>query len=90
MCLLTHPDTRQAELPQMAARPAVHAVPVAHARGARVARLTPQLLLRGDPFGPADWTLEPEGRGTRLFLVYEGFDPDDPAQVRAGEAPAEL
>lgn len=36
---------------------------------------------------PADWTitwtLEPEGRGTRLFLVHEGFDPDDPAQMMA-------
>ncbi|QHC26188.1 SRPBCC family protein [Streptomyces sp. GS7] len=29
------------------------------------------------------WTLEPEGRGTRLFLVHEGFDPDDPFQVQA-------
>ncbi|MEU9484880.1 SRPBCC domain-containing protein [Streptomyces decoyicus] len=29
------------------------------------------------------WTLEPEGRGTRLFLVHEGFDPDDPAQMMA-------
>lgn len=29
------------------------------------------------------WTLEPEGRGTRLFLVHEGFDPDDPLQQRA-------
>ncbi|MEU0569324.1 SRPBCC domain-containing protein [Nonomuraea sp. NPDC005983] len=32
----------------------------------------------------ADWTvtwrLEPEGRGTRLFLDHEGFDPDDPRQ----------
>ncbi|MFC7308348.1 SRPBCC domain-containing protein [Streptomyces monticola] len=43
-----------------------------------------------DPAGsanPADWTitwtLEPEGRGTRLFLVHEGFDPDDPAQMMA-------
>ncbi|MFE0101405.1 SRPBCC domain-containing protein [Streptomyces sp. NPDC059009] len=36
---------------------------------------------------PADWTItwtvEPEGRGTRLFLVHEGFDPDDPAQQMA-------
>jgi uncharacterized protein YndB with AHSA1/START domain len=24
------------------------------------------------------WTLEPEGTGTRMFLVHEGFDPDDP------------
>ncbi|MFJ5675122.1 hypothetical protein [Streptomyces sp. NPDC093097] len=29
------------------------------------------------------WTLEPEGRGTRLFFVHEGFDPDDPYQVQA-------
>ncbi|MER7173751.1 SRPBCC family protein [Streptomyces mesophilus] len=29
------------------------------------------------------WTLEPEGRGTRLFLVHEGFDPDDPTQLMA-------
>ncbi|MFI6901959.1 SRPBCC domain-containing protein [Nonomuraea sp. NPDC050394] len=32
----------------------------------------------------ADWTvswrLEGEGRGTRVFLDHEGFDPDDPAQ----------
>ncbi|MEW2285285.1 SRPBCC domain-containing protein [Streptomyces sp. NPDC047841] len=37
-----------------------------------------------DPANPADWTiistLEHEGRGTRLFLVHEGFDPDGPAQ----------
>ncbi|MDH2429419.1 SRPBCC domain-containing protein [Sphaerisporangium sp. TRM90804] len=26
------------------------------------------------------WTLHPEGRGTRLFLLHEGFDPDDPRQ----------
>ncbi|MGI5271054.1 SRPBCC family protein [Nonomuraea sp. CA-218870] len=34
--------------------------------------------------GRVDWTvtwrLEPEGRGTRLFLDHEGFDPDDPIQ----------
>ncbi|GIH92834.1 SRPBCC domain-containing protein [Planobispora siamensis] len=29
------------------------------------------------------WTLEPEGSGTRLFLLHEGFDPDDPLQRRA-------
>jgi uncharacterized protein YndB with AHSA1/START domain len=23
------------------------------------------------------WRLEPEGRGTRMFLTHEGFDPDD-------------
>ncbi|MEO3852488.1 SRPBCC domain-containing protein [Streptomyces sp. B8F3] len=37
--------------------------------------------------GTADWTitwtLAPEGRGTRLFLVHAGFDPDDPLQRRA-------
>ncbi|MFG3364773.1 SRPBCC domain-containing protein [Streptomyces sp. NPDC090032] len=40
-----------------------------------------------DPANSADWTitwnLEPEGRGTRLFLVHDGFDPDDPAQMMA-------
>lgn len=39
------------------------------------------------PDNPVDWTitwtLEQEGRGTRLFLVHEGFDPDDPAQSMA-------
>ncbi|MGP3987142.1 SRPBCC family protein [Streptomyces sp. 3N207] len=29
------------------------------------------------------WTLQPEGRGTRLFLVHDGFDPDNPLQQRA-------
>ncbi|MFD9459727.1 SRPBCC domain-containing protein [Streptomyces sp. NPDC060027] len=40
-----------------------------------------------DPSRPAEWTitrtLEQEGRSTRLFLVHEGFDPDDPAQMMA-------
>ncbi|MFD0316474.1 SRPBCC family protein [Streptomyces flavalbus] len=52
---------------------------------------TPRMLrLRwadADPANPVDWTitwtLEQEGRGTRLFLVHEGFDPDDPAQMMA-------
>lgn len=26
------------------------------------------------------WRLEPEGRGTRLFLEHDGFDPDNPVQ----------
>ncbi|MBW8701805.1 hypothetical protein MBT84_19550 [Streptomyces sp. MBT84] len=52
----------------------------------------PERMLRvgwadADPANPADWTitwtLEQEGRGTRLFLVHEGFDPDDPAQMTA-------
>lgn len=29
------------------------------------------------------WRLEPEGRGTRLFVVHDGFDPDDPIQQLA-------
>lgn len=29
------------------------------------------------------WTLEPEGKGTRLFLEHSGFDPDDPTQQLA-------
>jgi uncharacterized protein YndB with AHSA1/START domain len=27
------------------------------------------------------FTLRPEGTGTRVFLVHDGFDPDDPYQV---------
>ncbi|MGW0410741.1 SRPBCC family protein [Streptomyces collinus] len=48
------------------------------------------LSLRWEDADPANlaewtvtWTLEQEGRGTRLFLVHEGFDPDDPAQMSA-------
>lgn len=29
------------------------------------------------------WTLRAEGRGTRLFLRHEGFNPDDPLQRQA-------
>ncbi|MGW7426495.1 SRPBCC domain-containing protein [Streptomyces sp. NPDC054813] len=40
-----------------------------------------------DPAGLAHWTitwtLEHEGRGTRLFLVHEWFDLDDPARMMA-------
>ncbi|MFI9011507.1 SRPBCC domain-containing protein [Actinosynnema sp. NPDC053489] len=54
----------------------------------------PERMLRlgwrdADPDSPgrADWTitwtLEAEGRGTRLFLAHEGIDPDDPLQQRA-------
>ncbi|MFF8948406.1 SRPBCC domain-containing protein [Streptomyces sp. NPDC014940] len=59
---------------------------------ARVLAFVPERMLSlgwadADPTGPADWTitwtLEQEGRGTRLFLVHEGFDPDDPAQMTA-------
>lgn len=38
----------------------------------------------GDPGGldsTVTFTLEPEGRGTRLFLAHEGFDPDNPCQA---------
>ena len=58
----------------------------------RVLAYEPERMLRvrwadADPANPTDWTitwtLEHEGRGTRLFLVHEGFDPDDPAQMMA-------
>ncbi|MET8780654.1 SRPBCC domain-containing protein [Streptomyces sp. NPDC004589] len=58
----------------------------------QVLAYAPERMLRvgwadADPANPADWTitwtLEQEGRGTRLFLVHEGFDPDDPAQMTA-------
>ncbi|WP_246242167.1 SRPBCC family protein [Glutamicibacter mishrai] len=29
------------------------------------------------------WTFQPEGNGTRLFLVHAGFDLDDPHQAMA-------
>jgi uncharacterized protein YndB with AHSA1/START domain len=29
------------------------------------------------------WTLVPEGTGTRLFLVHDGFDPDNPIHQQA-------
>ncbi|NUR84212.1 MAG: SRPBCC domain-containing protein [Nonomuraea sp.] len=47
----------------------------------QVLELVPEKLLR---ISWNDWTvtwrLEQEGRGTRLFLDHEGFDPDDPMQ----------
>ncbi|MHA5050355.1 SRPBCC family protein [Streptomyces sp. SD15] len=58
----------------------------------RILAYEPERMLRvrwadADPANPADWTitwtLKLEGRGTRLFLVHEGFDPDDPAQMMA-------
>ncbi|MET8026449.1 SRPBCC domain-containing protein [Streptomyces avermitilis] len=55
---------------------------------ASAARRTPRVRRAGaDPARPADWTitwtLEQEGRAVRLFLVHEGFDPDDPARLMA-------
>jgi len=61
---------------------------------AEVLAFEPDRMLRvswrdADPDSPAQadwtitWTLRPEGRGTRLLLVHEGFDPDIPAQMRA-------
>ncbi|GGO71461.1 SRPBCC family protein [Nonomuraea cavernae] len=52
----------------------------------QVLELEPEKLLRisWSDGKSADWTvtwrLEPEGRGTRLFLDHEGFDPDDELQ----------
>lgn len=48
-----------------------------------VLRIEPEKLLKISWRGGvrSDWTvtwrLEPEGKGTRLFLDHEGFDPDD-------------
>ncbi|WP_405880579.1 SRPBCC domain-containing protein [Streptomyces sp. NBC_01136] len=58
----------------------------------RILAYEPERMLRvrwadADPANPADWAitwkLKLEGHGTRLFLVHEGFDPDDPAQMMA-------
>lgn len=58
----------------------------------QVLELTPPKRLRiswadgGKPEGTAtqvSWTLQPEGKGTRLFLQHTGFDPDDPTQQLA-------
>ncbi|MEV4571355.1 SRPBCC domain-containing protein [Nonomuraea sp. NPDC049419] len=50
-----------------------------------VLAIEPEKLLRlAWSDGRVDWTvtwrLEPEGKGTRLFLDHEGFDPDDELQ----------
>ncbi len=51
-----------------------------------VLELRPERLLRISWQGGSGvdttvtWRLEPEGRGTRLFLDHEGFDPDNPMQ----------
>ncbi|MFD0886002.1 SRPBCC domain-containing protein [Streptosporangium algeriense] len=61
---------------------------------AEVLAFEPERMLRvgwrdaaPDSPGHADWTitwtLRPEGRGTRLFLLHEGFDPGNPLQQRA-------
>lgn len=61
---------------------------------AEVLAFEPERMLRvswcdADPDSPAQadwtvtWTLTPEGRGTRLHLLHEGFDPGNPAQQRA-------
>jgi uncharacterized protein YndB with AHSA1/START domain len=61
---------------------------------AEVLAFEPERMLRvgwrdADPHGASGadwtitWTLQPEGHGTRLFLVHEGFDPDSPLQQRA-------
>jgi uncharacterized protein YndB with AHSA1/START domain len=54
-----------------------------------VLELDPQRLLRISWNGGAGmhttvtWRLQAEGRGTRLFLDHEGFDPDQPEQQLA-------
>lgn len=57
-----------------------------------VLELKPPRLLRiswADAVDPVamptevSWTLQPEGKGTRLSLEHSGFDPDDPTQQLA-------
>lgn len=63
---------------------------------AEVLAFEPGQMLRlgwrdADPGSPSGadwtitWTLRPEGRGTRLFLTHEGFDPGSELQRRARE-----
>jgi uncharacterized protein YndB with AHSA1/START domain len=54
----------------------------------QVLELDPPRLLRiswrgGRLDSTVTWRLEPEGRGTRLFLEHAGFDPGDPEQALA-------
>lgn len=57
-----------------------------------VLEIEPERLLRiawrGGPTlsTTVTWTLVPEGTGTRLFLVHEGFDPDSPYEQLARKA----
>jgi hypothetical protein len=51
-----------------------------------VASAAADQLVRGPPKTPVVWSppsrsLEPEGTGTRLFLVHDGFYPDSPYQL---------
>jgi uncharacterized protein YndB with AHSA1/START domain len=58
---------------------------------AEVLAFEPEKMLRvawqdaegGDTDWTITWTLQPEGRGTRLFLLHEGFDPDNPLHQRS-------
>ncbi|GAB3274115.1 SRPBCC family protein [Kineosporia babensis] len=53
-----------------------------------VLQIDPERLMRwswkgGNLDSTLTWTLAAEGHGTRLFLLHEGFDPDDPLQQKA-------
>ncbi|MEW9529500.1 SRPBCC domain-containing protein [Microbispora sp. NPDC049125] len=61
---------------------------------AEVLAVEPERMLRlgwrdADPGSPSaadwtiTWTLQPEGKGTRLFLAHEGFDPRSDLQRRS-------
>ncbi|WP_046499906.1 SRPBCC family protein [Streptomyces odonnellii] len=74
--------------------PALPATGFSGTISAEVLAFEPETMLRvgwrdADPDGAAGadwtitWTLRAEGRGTRLFLAHEGFDPDHPLQQRA-------
>ena len=54
----------------------------------QVLAIEPERLLRiswraGRLDTTVTWTRAPEGRGTRLFLEHDGFDPDDPIHQSA-------
>jgi uncharacterized protein YndB with AHSA1/START domain len=54
-----------------------------------VLEVDPEKLLRftfaeGSLNTTITWRLEPEGDGTRLFLVHDGFEPDSVALHRMG------
>jgi uncharacterized protein YndB with AHSA1/START domain len=74
--------------------PALPAAGFSGTISAQVLAFEPEKMLRigwrdADPDGASGadwiitWTLQPEGRGTRLFLVHEGFDPRSPLQQKA-------
>lgn len=55
-----------------------------------VLEVEPEKLLRytfaeGSLDTTITWRLEPEGAGTRLFLIHDGFEPESPALAGMGQ-----